>query len=367
MDEDEYLCDCQVKWRKKVLSGCVFAAVVVAVMGLAIVTAFELHEMPLAKGLRVASIRVLLPAFINLAAVFAAHQIEKANSSSTVKNYACVFALLLVLASGAQLHERVYLVLLFPCLAISIAPPFGDMKLLNVTFAAALAASFLSCSFWAMKCNASNLVKVSVFVGVIGSCNVFYFFARSMLIALTEQMQFIAEGWKEQERLVMELKLEPLTRLYNRTAFQEAISAAMGDFRHFGHQPILAFIDLDNFKGINDNYGHASGDAVLIAFSELLTLSLGTNRNIFRYGGDEFAVLFKDVTIEEVKITMETIRVRYAMMKFDFINEEASVSASIGIACYRKGMTSKEWITAADDAAYAAKSAGKNNVVASKV
>lgn len=365
MGEQEYISDCQMKWRRKVFSVCIFSTAVMSIMGLAIVMAFELQEASGAEGVKIALRRVLLPMSISAAAVFAAYRMDKTKADDNIKNYACVFALLLILVMGAQLHERVYLVLLFPCLAIAITPPFGDMKLLDVTFVVTAAASLLSCLLWVMSVEASSLVKVAVTVGVAGSCFVFYFFARSMLSAMLVQMKFVADSWKEQERLVLELQLEPLTRLYNRTAFQEAISASMGNYRHFGHLATLAFIDLDNFKGINDTYGHASGDAVLIAFSELLTSSLGGNRNVFRYGGDEFAVLFKDASAQEVKTTMEDIREHYANMKFDFIMDDVKVSASIGIATYQKGMTSKEWVTAADDAAYAAKKSGKNSVVLS--
>lgn len=372
MDDEEYRCDCQKRWRKRVLSGCIAVTAVVLAMWLVLVVAFDLSHGASFSNVARALLFISIATVANITAVFAAHKIGKSPAvSDKVKDYACVFALVLILAMGAQLHKYVYVSLLFPCLAVAVVPPFADKKLLDITFFATICTSIFSCLLWAYLTPESLLAKIAVVVGVLGSCCVFYFFSRAMLKAMMEQMEFVTNGWAEQERLISELRLEPLTRLYNRTAFQEAISAAMSDFRHFGHAATLAFIDLDNFKTVNDTYGHASGDAVLIAFSELLIGTLGTNRNVFRYGGDEFAVLFKDVPMAEVKITMETVRGHYANMSFDFLEDAApqssgeavKVSASIGIAAYREGMTSKEWITAADDAAYDAKKAGKNTVV----
>lgn len=370
LDESEYLCDCQHKWRRRALAGCVFVTAVTLAMNCVLLLAFERHEAFSSSNETLivkVIVRVLVMAVLDLMAVFIAYRIGHLKVSERVKNYAVLIALMIILALASLAHSYVYISLLFPCLAILIVPPFADMKLLNITFIETLLMSLVSCLLWSNRIMPPPLIKISVIVGVEGSCCVFYYFARSMLLAMLEQTKFVVDGWTEQERLISELKLEPLTRLYNRAAFQESISAGMGDFRHGGHEVTLAFIDLDNFKSVNDTFGHASGDAVLMAFAELLTGTFGTNRNVFRYGGDEFAVLFKDVPIEEVKITMETIREHYANMTFDFISGEMKVSASIGIAMYRAGMTSKEWITAADDAAYAAKSAGKNNVVVSKV
>lgn len=366
MDLKGYVHDCQLKWRRRVLSGCICASVVMFVMNCALIYAFKRRDGMFVKG-EPLFLKTMLHlcgmGAVDAVATFAAYRIGHLNVKDAAKNYAVMIALVVILALGSLSHEYMYISLLFPCLAILIASPFGDMKLLNVTGAITIATSLTSCILWASRADTSALIKGSVILGVVGSVLVFYFFALSMLIVMCEQMEAVIEGWADQERLVAELRLEPLTRLYNRTAFQEAVLASMSAFRNGGHAVSLAFIDLDNFKSVNDTYGHASGDAVLMAFAELMTSVLGSNRNVFRYGGDEFAALFKDVPLEDVRETMDTVREHYANMKFDFISREVNVSASIGIAAYQEGMTSREWITAADDAAYAAKNAGKNSVV----
>ncbi len=165
-----------------------------------------------------------------------------------------------------------------------------------------------------------------------------------------------------QERKAFEQKLtfqafhDPLTRLANRSLFRERVEHAL-DRRKTGELAVL-FIDLDNFKTINDSLGHAAGDHVLVETAHRLRSTLRAEDTAARLGGDEFAVL-----LEEADITMSARiaeRVRTALgVPFWLLGQEVYISASIGIAAREPGDTATELLRNADVAMYTAKTKGK--------
>ena len=173
-------------------------------------------------------------------------------------------------------------------------------------------------------------------------------------------IKFLYKSYSRQRRFVRELRLEPLTRLYNRTAYAIAINNSIKNFDPSKNVLFQVLLDLDNFKYVNDKYGHSGGDAVLIFLSDLLKRVLGSGRLAFRYGGDEFVILFRDKNVAEVICIIEQIREEFNEAVFDFMDDGDRCSMSIGIAMYQQGWTSQKWFNAADAAAYEAKSKGKN-------
>jgi diguanylate cyclase (GGDEF)-like protein/PAS domain S-box-containing protein len=165
-----------------------------------------------------------------------------------------------------------------------------------------------------------------------------------------------------QERKALEQKLvfqafhDPLTRLANRSLFRERVEHALD--RRNSPDIAVMFIDLDNFKTINDSLGHAAGDHVLVEMAHRVRSSLRTEDTAARLGGDEFAVLLEDAEVTAAARVAE--RIRQAMgMPFWVLGQEVYVSASIGIAVRREGDTAGELLRNADVAMYTAKSKGK--------
>ena len=165
-----------------------------------------------------------------------------------------------------------------------------------------------------------------------------------------------------QERKALEQKLvfqafhDPLTRLANRSLFRERVEHAL-DRRNTPDIAVM-FVDLDNFKTINDSLGHAAGDHVLVEMAHRVRSSLRTEDTAARLGGDEFAVLLEDAEVTAAARVAE--RIRQAMgMPFWVLGQEVYVSASIGIAVRREGDTAGELLRNADVAMYTAKSKGK--------
>jgi diguanylate cyclase (GGDEF)-like protein/PAS domain S-box-containing protein len=164
------------------------------------------------------------------------------------------------------------------------------------------------------------------------------------------------------ERKALEQKLtfqafhDPLTRLANRSLFRERVEHAL-DRRNLVDQAVL-FIDLDNFKTINDSLGHAAGDHVLVETAHRVRSCLRTEDTAARLGGDEFAVLLEEADVTTAARVAERIRVALGT-PFWVLGQEVYISASIGIAVRRDGDTAGELLRNADVAMYTAKSKGK--------
>ncbi|NOU99938.1 GGDEF domain-containing protein [Paenibacillus planticolens] len=157
-------------------------------------------------------------------------------------------------------------------------------------------------------------------------------------------------------------KTDALTDLYNHMTFHEYLDElieqnALGHFRIH-----IALLDIDNFKKVNDTYGHRAGDAVLKNVSSTLKNHVGLNDFVARYGGEEFAIIFTEKNTDEVFDLLERIRWQISQAKHAELNEHA-VTISIGLCEYLPG-TSKELLFAgADQSLYTAKKTGKNKTV----
>lgn len=171
------------------------------------------------------------------------------------------------------------------------------------------------------------------------------------------------------ERKVLERHLytlsvtDELTSLYNRRFQIEVLINAKNNFERYGSPFSILMIDIDNFKSINDIYGHSMGDEVLKAIANSLNSSLRSTDIASRWGGEEFLVLLQNTDLESAVGVAERIRRDIEGLKIQGVGR---VTVSIGVASFRKGESVENLITRADDAMYEAKASGKNRVMVSK-
>lgn len=152
---------------------------------------------------------------------------------------------------------------------------------------------------------------------------------------------------------------DTLTGLGNRRYFDEAFLRAIQLAERKHHQVALVLLDLDNFKQVNDNYGHHAGDDVLLAVADAMRTTLRASDTLFRFGGDEFAVLL----CGEDAISAELVAHRLVKAIASHHQcEKFGVSASAGLASYCDDDSVKTMFARADGALYQAKTAGKNAV-----
>ena len=153
-----------------------------------------------------------------------------------------------------------------------------------------------------------------------------------------------------------------LTNLPNRGLLLDRVEHALQLSRRRGTRIALLFIDLDGFKPVNDRFGHAAGDAVLIDFAQRLTSCVRASDTVARLGGDEFAILLEDVRPIEVDSACE--RILAALSSGAHVaGHRLALSASIGVAFGEPGDTSESLLRNADLAMYEAKARGKDQFV----
>jgi diguanylate cyclase (GGDEF)-like protein len=195
---------------------------------------------------------------------------------------------------------------------------------------------------------------------------------------LNRQLEEINQQLLQHNRQLQERSIrDGLTGLYNHTYFCESLSRTFAQAKRSGSPLSLIFLDLDDFKTINDTYGHSIGDQVLQTLGRLLdsTQSAGTDGPLLRssdlparYGGEEFVILLADTPMEGALVMAERVRQRVTSLirqpeMAHVASLGISISCSIGVATFPKHVAAaSDLIAAADRAAYAAKSAGKNCV-----
>lgn len=177
---------------------------------------------------------------------------------------------------------------------------------------------------------------------------------------ITQQMAELKESRQELEHLA---RHDTLTGLPNRRLFQERLEhAVMRARRHREHFALL-FIDMDNFKDINDQFGHHGGDAALIGVADRLLSVTRKVDTVARLGGDEFVVLLDSPVQREQVLTIAEQLLEGMQVPIPFVQHELRISFSIGISQYPEdGATANEMLASADRAMYQAKAAGRSGM-----
>lgn len=171
------------------------------------------------------------------------------------------------------------------------------------------------------------------------------------------------------ERKILEKQLkhlathDALTNIPNRHFLNEHLMRVVARARR-GEISALLFIDLDNFKLINDTLGHAAGDELLIAITNILKKNLREGDFLARFGGDEFCVLLEGTTIEEAGIVAEKLRGAVEQDEFYLTSHKCcvNISISIGVSMIDGAFDSHKILSSADSALYIAKDGGRNRV-----
>jgi diguanylate cyclase (GGDEF)-like protein len=156
-------------------------------------------------------------------------------------------------------------------------------------------------------------------------------------------------------------KMDGLTNCYNHKSFHEYLEQLIGQSESNDLSLHLAIMDIDNFKKINDTYGHWVGDIVLQKVALMIKEAVDSNDLVFRYGGEEFAIIFTEKTKKECYTLLENIRLQLANTLFSELNDH-SVTVSIGLQHYAQGGGKESLFKDADHALYISKKTGKNKI-----
>jgi diguanylate cyclase (GGDEF)-like protein len=171
-----------------------------------------------------------------------------------------------------------------------------------------------------------------------------------------------ARQYEEIKRLTF---IDALTPAYNHRFFQEALAKELNRHSRSGRELALAMLDIDNFKKINDTFGHPIGDEILKGLVEELMANARDSDVVARYGGEEFAIIFPDTPPSSARDAANRLReiIERRVFSLPQVNRTVHITVSIGLAAFpRDGTTPAELISRADAALYFAKKNGKNQV-----
>ena len=195
----------------------------------------------------------------------------------------------------------------------------------------------------------------------------------SNVVVAPESNGYLGRFWLfddvTEERKVLQLaelqaEVDSMTTIYNRRRFDLDLQRLMAQAERDGSRLALMLFDLDDFKPVNDLYGHACGDTVLKQVAQTLTTQLRRNEVIYRIGGDEFAVLLINTGDQEIAKLADRIVQTIHSLTIDCNGTTAKVGCSMGIARYpNEATTHQSILQLADHAMYEAKQRGKNNWV----
>jgi diguanylate cyclase (GGDEF)-like protein len=164
------------------------------------------------------------------------------------------------------------------------------------------------------------------------------------------------------EELSALVSTDALTGLYNFRHFETALQAEMDRSKRSGIPTSLVLVDVDNFKAVNDTYGHEKGNLVLKYLADILRSAVRTTDIVCRYGGEEFAMIFPETHLNLAVKVADRIRIQVASQAAAIDGDEIKLTVSMGASVYMKTsvIDLNDFVTSVDKYLYEAKQSGRN-------
>jgi len=191
----------------------------------------------------------------------------------------------------------------------------------------------------------------------------FQAFQRDLMDELQHANDIIKSLENEIEELQKQSNIDPLTKLFNRKALEIDGRELLKHSNDRDLNLVALMIDADDFKKINDTFGHIAGDKVLILLAKLFKSSIREYDRAYRYGGEEFLIIFNRATKEQAVTVAERIMKAVRNNKLIYKNQVIRITLSMGLTNHQKGDTLESMIERADAAVYEAKQTGKDRLV----
>ena len=204
--------------------------------------------------------------------------------------------------------------------------------------------------------NHFSVFLIVVLIGVL----LFLFYRQRVIIRLNVRLLKAEEELKKKNEELHRLSgTDPLTGFFNRRAMEKFITEEMYRNKRFGHPVSILMMDLDDFKKINDTFGHSTGDLVLKEVAEMVRANIRVTDRVSRWGGEEFLILSANTGLNGMIFMGEKIRKKIMNLKVDGVK---TITVSIGVSEYEKHEDFSAWCDRADKALYNAKMNGRNRV-----
>ncbi len=273
-------------------------------------------------------------AFVSLTAIFIYVCVT---GRTTIARWVMALSAVLVMSFTVYLKGYENILWIFPALTtlFFVLPPYSALT---------IAIAFLGTIF-AIIWPELNSVSAMQFFIATGFTMVFCF-------AFSYRMR------KHQDELRIMATQDALTGVGNRRALEEKLLELIESIKRYpNHTASVLLIDLDEFKSINDRFGHSFGDQVLTTFTHTISDRIRVTDKLYRYGGEEFVIVAENTSQEEAITLAESLRSAIQEIKF---KGKCSLTASFGVAEYVENENQYHWLERADIALYKAKESGRN-------
>jgi diguanylate cyclase len=292
---------------------------------------------------------------------FGIYRLWQGNWISAVVDLALVSAMLAVTVHVWRTgrHKAASLgVTLFYSVGMLATIYLRGLSLVYWVYPTMIAAYFMLRPVVALAINSiSMLVLLALLLRELALLNLFTVVVTVSLVNLFAYIFSYRTGLQNKE-LHTEVERDFLTGVGNRRALDRKLQAYAGERRPHAESSLL-LLDLDHFKQVNDRHGHAAGDQVLIRLCDLMRGHTRSSDHIFRYGGEEFAIIASGAGLGAASRLAEGLREAVAT---EPLLEGHPVTVSIGVAGMNKNATPADWLARADKMLYAAKQGGRNAV-----
>ena len=301
--------------------------------------------------------RVVLPIAANLINHLIARAIvNRPGIKRKAKNAAIISAALITSFLVAVLHKEYIITSCAFVFPMILSAMFNDKKLLNASLITSL--GILVCVGIAFEIDktATLVTMLNLFI-LFGFALISYLCGIISINFSALSYQTIKTQAESNSKLRDNVLRDQMTGLYNHNTFIEHL-----DKQVQGDDAIcLVMLDIDDFKQVNDTFGHDCGDDVLIFVADAIRKYCTKMDTPYRYGGEEFAIIFKNKSVQEVRATMEDMLAYVSKHRFEFTDNPLTFSA--GVAEYTQGLTSDAFFELADQTLYTAKRTGKNQIL----
>lgn len=196
--------------------------------------------------------------------------------------------------------------------------------------------------------------------GIFDTFSLNSYIMTSIMLSLSA-LVYASYGQKQLRLLETLNTVDPLTGAFNRRALNSDLEAALSNAKRNGTEQLLAILDLDHFKAVNDKHGHAAGDKVLKLLVTITMANIRKHDQLYRFGGEEFVLLIPDINPQQQLAFIQKLR---SIIKNQLKTPDGEkVTVSFGAAAWVPGTTMDTWLKRADDALYLAKAGGRDRAV----
>lgn len=351
-------------WREKLIRVFYIIVALVFIVEFVVFLAFRNHGL-LGEGFTNTQYiieYVAIPPITGLILVTACKYINKMNIKARLKNYSVLITLSLLAAGIAFIHFDVHAILTIFAIPVFLTVLFGQKK---ITGTITIFNGLLLIGSTIYSGLHNNSLDFYLNTAVAFTLLISAYLISMVLIKFNKaNNDYIYASYKAQVSLSEQVKNDSLTGLYNQKTFQSLLKRTMEQARNLKSPMSLAIIDLDDFKEINDTFGHLEGDQVLLQFTNLMKQQCADGEAfISRYGGDEFAVIFPRASKELAYLRLEALRQRCKQVPRHLVRS-GEICFSAGISHYMEGeMNENLLFHQADSALYQAKENGKDQTV----